>query len=341
VRARYGDKVRLVWKNEPLPFHKWAEPAAELALEARAQKGDAGFWAVHDLLLAKRGSFQDGDLEAIAKEAGLNVDATTRAVQKRKFQTAIEDDADLADDLDATGTPTFFINGRKLVGAQPLDALAAVIDEQLAAAQARIAGGVPAAKVYEALQKTAVGVTLETIAVPPPAPTAPSHGPPDAKVVVQIWSDFQCPFCKRVEPTLAELDAAFPGKLRFVWHNHPLSFHPLAEPAAEAAMEAYAQKGDAGFWRMHDLLLQNPAGGGLERAALEQYASTLGLDLPRFRAALDGSLHHAGIDADSRVAEGAGLRGTPGVAINGYKVSGAQPLVKFRKIVQRALAEAK
>ena len=296
---------------------------------------------MHDLLLAQRSSFQDGDLEDIAKVAGLDVVAAMRSVQKHKHQQAIDEDVDLADDLDATGTPTFFVNGRKLVGAQPLETFVSVIDDQLAAAQAQLAHGVPPAKLYETLQKSAVGGVPEKVNVPPPSPTAPSRGPQDAKVVVQIWSDFQCPFCKRVEPTLAELDAAFPGKLRFVWHNHPLPFHPLAEPAAEAAMEAHAQKGDAGFWRMHDLLLQNPGGGGLDRPALEQYASSLGLDLGRFRTALDGSLHHAAIEADTRAAEAAGLTGTPGFAINGYKVSGAQPLVKFRRVVQRALTETK
>ena len=249
--------------------------------------------------------------------------------------------ADLADDLDATGTPTFFVNGRKLVGAQPLEVFVGVIDDQLAATQALLARGVPPAKLYETLQKSAVGPVLERVSVPPPSPTAPSRGPRDARVVVQMWSDFQCPFCKRVEPTLAELDAAFPGKLRFVWHNHPLASHPLAEPAAEAALEAYAQKGDAGFWRMHDLLLQSPGNGGLERPALEQYASAIGLDLGRFRAALDGAVHHAAIEADARAAVAAGLTGTPGFAINGYKVAGAQPLVKLRKVVQRALDEAK
>ena len=341
VRAKYGDKVRVVWKNEPLPFHKWAEPAAELALEARAQKGEAGFWAAHALLLAQRSTFRDGDLESIAKAVGLDVDATMLHVGKHRHQQAIDDDADLADDLDATGTPTFFVNGRKLVGAQPLDAFVSVIDEQLAATQALLGRGVPPAKLYETLQKSAVGPVLERVSVPPPSPTAPSRGPRDARVVVQMWSDFQCPFCKRVEPTLAELDAVFPGKLRFVWHNHPLASHPLAEPAAEAAMEAHAQKGDAGFWRMHDLLLQSPGSGGLERPALEQYASSIGLDLGRFRAALDGSVHHAGIEADARAAVAAGLPGTPGFAINGYKVSGAQPLTKLKKVVRRALAEAR
>jgi protein-disulfide isomerase len=111
--------------------------------------------------------------------------------------------------------------------------------------------------------------------------------------------------------------------------------------AAEATLEAFAQKGAAGFWKMHDLILDNQGGAGQGRAALEQYAATVGLDLPRFRAALDGSRHRAAIESDTRIAVAAGLGATPGFVINGYRVSGAQPLSRFKKVVRRALAEAK
>ncbi len=105
-------------------------------------------------------------------------------------------------------------------------------------------------------------------------------------------------------------------------------------------MEAFAQKGAPGFWKMHDLILENQ-GGGLDRAGLEQYAATIGLDLPRFRAALDGGVHRAAIEADLKLGMAAGLDATPGFVINGYRVSGAQPLGRFKKVVRRALAEAK
>ncbi len=355
IAAKYGGDVRLVWKNMPLPFHDHAEPAAELVFEARAQGGDAAFWKAHDLLLAEKGHVDDAALAGVAKDAGLDVDRALRATQKRAHRPALDEDADLAEEVEVTGTPTFFVNGRKLVGAQPFEAFVPIVEEQLAAARAVAARGVPASKVYETLQQGARAAPLDTVAVPPASPSSPSRGPEGAKVVVQLWSDMECPFCKRVEPTLRDLEAAFPGKIRVVWHNHPLPIHPHAEAAAEAAMEAFAQKGAAGFWKMHDLLLENQGGAGQERAALEQYAAAVGLDLGRFRAALDGSVHRAAILAEGAVAEAAGLPGTPGFAItssapaidprtgqiNGYRVSGALPLSRFRRAVRRALQEAK
>jgi protein-disulfide isomerase len=342
LRERYGDRLRVVWKNEPLPFHKYAEPSAELALEARAQRGEAGFWRVHDLLLALGGRIGDEDLTAVAKEAGLKEDAALRAVTSHAHAQAIDDDVDLSDDTGGSGTPAFFINGRKLVGAQPLDRFVALVDEQIGVAEAALARGVPRERLYEELQAGAVvAVAADTVVVPAPTPASPGRGAEGAKVVIQIWSDFECPFCLRVEPTLAELDAEFPGKIRVVWHNHPLPFHPHAEAAAEAGMEAYAQKGAAGFWQMHDLILGHQGDEGQARPALEQYASAVGLDLGRFRAALDSGTHRAQVASDVQIAERAGLNATPGFVINGYRLVGAQPLSRFKKVVRRALAEAK
>ncbi len=344
LTALYGDKLRLVFKQNPLPFHPRAEPAAELALEARAQKGDAGFWKVSDLLWAQNSKLDDQMLEMVATAAGLNVPAAKKAIQTHKYKAQIEQDQDLADDVNASGTPHFFINGQRLAGAQPLEKFREVIDAQLAIARAEIAKGTPAAKVYDALQKDGkVAPPPEKKTVAAPTKDSPSRGPANARVTVQIFADFQCPFCARVNPALAALDAAYPGKIRFVWRNKPLPMHPDAPLAAEAAMEAFAQKGSAGFWKMHDLMFENLVGqsGSLERPALDRYAATVGLDPARFAAALDGHKHKAFIDADSSAADAAGISGTPAFVINGYFISGAQPLAKFKRVVDRALKEAK
>jgi protein-disulfide isomerase len=341
VAVRYGDKVRLVWKNVPLPFHHHASPAAELAMEGLAQKGEAGFWKVHDLLLRQKGQLDDGDLETVADAAGLDAVKAMRSIAQRVHADAITADMDLAEDVDATGTPTFFVNGRKLIGAQPFEAFLAAIDEQLAIADAAIAHGAAPGAVYEALQAGAQLAALDTATVPAPTAASPSRGSSNAKIVVQIWSDLECPFCRRVEATLGELEAAFSGKVRLVWHNLPLASHPHAMAAAEAAMEAFVQKGAAGFWKMHDLLLENQGGAGQDRAALERYAAVIGLDLARFRAALDRGVHRAQIMADAKVGVDAGLNATPGFVINGYRLSGALPLSSFKRVVRRALAEAK
>ena len=72
LQREYGDKLRVVFKNDPLPFHPRAEPASELALEARAQKGDAAFWTVHDALFANQTHLEDADLATLATRAGLD-----------------------------------------------------------------------------------------------------------------------------------------------------------------------------------------------------------------------------------------------------------------------------
>ncbi len=204
VTARYGADVRVVFKNMPLSFHDHAELAAELAFEARAQHGDAGFWKVHDLLLGREGRLDDEALEQVARDAGLDVKRALRAARAGAHRAELLEDAELAEDLAVTGTPTFFVNGHKLVGAQPLEGFAPVVDEQLAAARAAMARGAPPGKVYEALQQGAHSAPIETVDVPAPPAAAPQRGAADAKVIVQIWSDLECPFCKRVEPTLRD-----------------------------------------------------------------------------------------------------------------------------------------
>src|SRR5689334_19134324 len=91
-----------------------------------------------------------------------------------------------------------------------------------------------------------------------------------AHVVIQEAGDLQCPFCGRVQPTVRALMAAYAGRVELVWRNYPLSNHPHAALAAEAALEIRAQAGDAKFWAFHDALFANQ--DKLARAALEQQA---------------------------------------------------------------------
>jgi protein-disulfide isomerase len=331
--------VRIVWKHQPLSFHPRAVPAAHLAIEARAQKGDEGFWKAHDLLFESAPKLEDADLRDVAKRAGLNVDRAMAAVLAKKHQTIVDQDVDLADDVQASGTPHFFINGKRLVGAQPYDKFEELVRTELAHANDLVARGVKPGDVYETIIKDGRTADYErkNVAVPP---NAPSRGPANAPVTVQIFSDFQCPFCKRSEATIAEVEKHYGRKVRFVWRNLPLPFHKDAKPAAVAALEARRQKGDRAFWAMHAKLFENQRDGGLERAALERYAKDLGLNATEFAAALDGTRHEDAIKADMDAAEAAGIRGTPGFVVNGYFISGAQPFPRFRKVIDRALADA-
>ena len=340
VKETYGQQVRFVWKHEPLPFHPRAEPAAELTEEARAQKGDKGFWDAHHKLFDIQPKLEDADLEQAAKDLGLNVAAVKDAIAKKKHGAKITADADLGDDVQASGTPHFFINGRRLVGAQPFEKFKTIIDEEIVKAKAMLEKGIPAAGLYDAIIKDGKGapeMEKKTLGAAPA--TSPFKGGANAKVVIQQFSDFQCPFCSRVEPTVDEVMQAYGDKVKLVWRNLPLPMHSDAPLAAEATIEAQKQLGNKGFWAMHKKLFENQKALGREN--LEKYATEIGLDLPKFKAALDSHAHKATVDADAKAAGDAQIGGTPAFVINGYFVSGAQPAAKFRKVIDKALAEAK
>jgi protein-disulfide isomerase len=286
---------------------------------------------------------EDADLERIAGEVGVPWAMVKQAIDSEKYKSAIEADMDLASDQNARGTPHFFVNGYRVKGAQPFEKFKKVIDAQLAKAKALVAKGTPRAKVYDEIMKDAKEPPPpEKKDVPPPPKDAPMKGAKNAKVVMQEFSDFQCPYCKRANETVKQVEKNYGDKIKIVWRNVPLSFHKQAMPAAEAAMEAYDQKGDAGFWAFHDELWNAQSKpGGLERENLEKIAQKQGLNMTEFKEALDKREHKARIEADVAVANKAGIKGTPGFVINGYFIGGAQPYPAFKKLIQRALKEAR
>jgi protein-disulfide isomerase len=244
-------------------------------------------------------------------------------------------------DVSARGTPHFFINGVRLAGAQPIEKFEDRIADALEAARALTARGVPASKVYETIIKDGkVGPPPDRKEVPPPDSTTPFRGNANAPVVVQIFSDFQCPFCRKVNPTLKEIEKEFGGRVKLVWRHMPLPFHKDAPLAAEAAQEVFAQKGSAAFWRYHDALFEAQE-TGIGRDVLETLAAKQGVDMQKFAEALDSHKHKPKVDADIAIANDAGISGTPGFVINGYFVSGAQPTPAFRSVIRRALDDKK
>jgi protein-disulfide isomerase len=161
-------------------------------------------------------------------------------------------------------------------------------------------------------------------------------GDPDAPVTIVEWSDFECPFCTRFyTETLGQIESEYidTGKVRLVYKDFPLSFHPQAQKAAEAAECA----GDQGkYWEMHDLLFENGVQGGV--AGFKANAKTLGLDSGDFDACLDSGNKAAGVQADMALGGKSGIQGTPGFIVNGQLVSGAQPFTVFQQIIEAELS---
>lgn len=125
LRQMYSDQVRFIYRDFPLDsIHPRARPAAEAAQCAHEQ---GKFWEYHDLLFANQQALETSDLKRYAQQIGLNMEQFNTCVDTRKYQASVEADVQAGLRQNVTGTPTFFINGQALVGAQPLEAFQAVI----------------------------------------------------------------------------------------------------------------------------------------------------------------------------------------------------------------------
>ena len=164
---------------------------------------------------------------------------------------------------------------------------------------------------------------------------APSKGPEDALVTIVEWSDFKCPFCNRVSPTLAQIEEEYGDRVRIVFKHMPLSIHPQA-PQAHAASEAAHRQGR--FWEMHDRIFANQR--DLSAATLESHARAIGLDMDRYAKDVADASVKARIDEDMKQAAGLNVTGTPSFFINGRFLSGAQPFENFKRAIDASIERA-
>ncbi len=181
--------------------------------------------------------------------------------------------------------------------------------------------------------------TVAVAPTPSPSPTpspTPAGGPvkpvgnedhikgnKDAKVTLIEYSDFECPFCKRFEPSVKQALKDFPKDVRLIYRHFPLrSLHPSAQKAAEASECAAKLGGNDAFWKMHEkLIAMDPMSTDL----MKQAAKDIGLDQGKFNTCLDNGETAARVNQDFNEGGAAGVEGTPATFINGQLVSGAIP----------------
>jgi protein-disulfide isomerase len=182
-------------------------------------------------------------------------------------------------------------------------------------------------------KKTLVTVTLE----PPRQVVAedgrPARGPANAPIEMIEFSDFQCPFCLRANPTVTQVLTKYGDRIRFVYRHYPLPNHPNARPAAEAAQCANEQ---GKFWPYHDQLFTRA--GRLNDDDLKKVAGEVGLDAGKFDSCVATHKYKADVDADIKAGDEAGVSGTPAFFINGRALTGAQPYEAFTRIIDEELA---
>ena len=162
---------------------------------------------------------------------------------------------------------------------------------------------------------------------------APQLGPPDADLTLVLFSDFQSGECARAAPMASVVTHLYPARVRVVFRQYPSPKHPDAHLAAEASLAAQAQ---GKFWPYHDVLFANPQ--DLQRAALERYASDVGLDLGAFRHDLDTRRFAADVDADIELGHQVQALERPSVYANGQPVTVPYGVAELSKLIDAKLA---
>ena len=163
---------------------------------------------------------------------------------------------------------------------------------------------------------------------------APAKGPATAPVTIVEFSDFHCPFCKRVLPTLNDLTARYGDRVKLVFRDYPIDqLHPGARTAHVAARCAHEQ---GKFWAYHDVLFEKSP----HTDDLKGYARQVGLDLSAFERCLASKKYASAVQKDIDAGSKLGVTGTPAFFINGRLVSGAQPLEAFVQVIEDELQRA-
>ena len=193
-----------------------------------------------------------------------------------------------------------------------------------------------AAFTKELRDKAGVRILLDPPRVAVSPGDDPAKGPATAPITIVEFSDFQCPYCSRVNPTLKQVEEKYGDKLRVVFRDFPLvQIHKDASKAAEAAQCAHDQ---GKFWEMHDKLFSNQS--KLQVEGLKQSATEIGLDATAFNQCLDSGKFAAEVQKDAEEGASYGVTGTPAFFINGRMLSGAQPLEAFVTVIDEELARS-
>jgi protein-disulfide isomerase len=189
--------------------------------------------------------------------------------------------------------------------------------------------------VYDSLYESAEVVVVLERERTKVAAIGASLGPANAPVTIVEFSDFECPYCARVVPTIKKIATAYPDQVRIVYRHLPLSFHAQAKLASQASICA-DQQGQ--FWAFHDRLFEKQK--EMQRENLLAHASELELDMATFETCIDAPETIALVDADMAAAAEIGATGTPAFYINGIMLSGAQPFENFEAVIDEELKQS-
>ncbi len=320
-------------------------PEARGAAAAARCAGEQGvYWEYHDALFANveqwagQGSGAAAVFASLAEPIVDDAAQFTACLESGKYDTAVNDSLNEGLRLGVNSTPSFMINGYPMAGAQPFETFVQIID----LAKQNELGSILAEQQRQAEEAAAQAAEQQADPQPVDVPIGDAYtiGSPDAPVTIVEYTDFQCPFCQRhATQTMPAIIEKYvnEGIVRYVFKDFPLtSIHAQAVEAAEAARCTLEQNEEA-YLPMHDMLFsrqQEWADNSQATAVFISFADELGLDTTAFEACLTSNKYEEAIMADLDEGVSLGVNGTPAFFINGYFVSGAQPIELFDSAVQ-------
>lgn len=297
-----GVKTRVEFRNFPLPFHPFAQLAAQAAMAA----GEQGkFWEMHDLLFANQTALGRDALFKYAESLKLDMARFKNDLDSDRIKKKIETDKALGSAKKVQGTPTFFVDGKEYSGTRTFAALKALVTADVG-------------------RRMALSEITDSLM---------SKGPAGAPVTVEFFADLESPVSRSANYVLEELMAKHPAQVRLQFRNFPLSFHPQAGLAHDAAMTAAR---DGHFWEMVNYIFDHQE--SMREQDVIAYAGRLGMDQAKFAEAIQKRKYAPRVDAD--IADGfqRGVRGSPVIFVNGRRIDGVPSLQTLTEYVDAALA---
>ncbi|MEZ4730919.1 MAG: thioredoxin domain-containing protein [Caldilineaceae bacterium] len=349
--VRSGE-VRVIFRDFPLAELHPNAPPAHVAALCVADQGAALYWAMHARLFQAQSAWNQLPDPAsyfadLAAEVGVDMDQYDACMASGEKEAVVAQGVADAREKGFSGTPSFLFvreatdEAFPLVGAQPYDQFAGMIDTL-------VAGGTPqTADQAQGNDEIPFWATAEGLQPDPERPGVNMagdyyRGNPEAKVVVIEFSDLQCPFCRRHSlETQPVLDEEFVATEQVLWvfKHFPLTIHPQA-PAAGIASECAADQGK--FWEMHELLFQNVQSWSITdpTPVFVDLAQQLELDLDQFTPCLESESAAQRVQEDLEAGTPF-VRGTPTFIVlyngQGSIIPGALPADRFTSILQEVL----
>jgi len=276
--------------------------------------------------LQRKHEIMEAQLKKVVQERLLETEAAARGVAKDKLLADIKP----AEVSDADAEAFYEKNKARMPAQTPKESLMPQIKAYLQQTGQQEARD----KYFKTLEdKYKVDYVLGPMRVEVASNGFPARGPATAPVTIVEFSDFQCPFCSKITPTLEQVVSKYGTKVRLVFRQFPLPMHPNAAKAAEASLCANEQ---GKFWEMHDAMFKDQGGLGVD-GLKSKAAGIAGINAASFNACLDSGKQTPAVQSDMKAGNKAGVNGTPAMFVNGRFISGVVSADDLSKVIDDEL----